>query len=78
MKQTAVKTAVSITVHTHLPVNYNAPDEPKNQFVVSINDVSRSNVYQINLDGDQKETNFYLVKTKVKTQRLEDLKGLKR
>lgn len=36
-------------VHTHLPVENDAPDEPENQFVIPINDVCRSDIHQFNL-----------------------------
>lgn len=36
--------------HTHLPVENDAPDEPENQFVISINDVCRSDIHQFDLE----------------------------
>lgn len=36
---------------THLPVENDAPDEPENEFVISINDVCRSDIHQFNLVG---------------------------
>lgn len=36
--------------HTHLPVENDAPDEPEDQFVISINNVCRSDVHQFHLE----------------------------
>lgn len=45
---------------THLPVENDAPDEPKNQFVISINNVCRSDIHQFNLEYEQADRQISL------------------
>lgn len=38
----------------YLPVDYDAPDEPEDEFVISINDVRRSDIHQFHLEERKK------------------------
>ena len=43
----------------HLPVENYTPDESKNKFVIAINNVSSTNVYQLNLKHKEMNINSY-------------------